>query len=399
MRKILLTSFTLLCSLPAHASFIEATMGTAVVNDATATYFNPAALILLKNPQAIGLGSYATYHSRFTGQSVQAATGFVQTGSATTQTHYVLPSLYFGTPITDKVTLGFAVIANFFHSNPEEHSVLRYVQASNSTRDVDLVPAIGVKLNDYFSLGAGLNISRANMSSEPITGLPSLNIPDNQSQNDSSGMGYGAHAGFLLRPALATLIGFNYRSAVTYHLSGKSVFMGSSRIVSNHYGFNFWTPARSTLSISQFVSPIVGFIGTVEYIQWNIFNTVNIHGVATQVGLQPVILNASVPYHFHNAWVFTLGGLYRATPNWIIRVAGSYLESPGNNHYQLVNGDSIVLGASMGYTINNFFTIDGSYAHAFIQNQNIFITSGRNRINGVNTGARNAVSLKLTFNA
>ena len=109
---------------------------------------------------------------------------------------------------------------------------------------------------------------------------------------------------------------------------------------------------RSVLSVSHFVSPVFGFIGTVQYIQWNIFNTVNIHGVATQAGLQPVILNTSVPYHFRNSWIFTLGGQYRLTPNWVVRAAGSYLESPGNNHYQLVNGDSVVLGASMGYTIS-----------------------------------------------
>jgi len=34
-----------------HASFIESTVGTAVVNDATAAYHNPAALLLLKNSQ------------------------------------------------------------------------------------------------------------------------------------------------------------------------------------------------------------------------------------------------------------------------------------------------------------------------------------------------------------
>ena len=52
-----------------HASFIESTIGAAVVNDATATYYNPAALTLLTNSQIIALRSLAYSHTNFTGQA------------------------------------------------------------------------------------------------------------------------------------------------------------------------------------------------------------------------------------------------------------------------------------------------------------------------------------------
>ena len=60
-------SFSLI-PLTLQASFIESTMGTAVVNDATATYHNPAALALFNNPQLIVLNSVANFSSQFTGQ-------------------------------------------------------------------------------------------------------------------------------------------------------------------------------------------------------------------------------------------------------------------------------------------------------------------------------------------
>jgi long-subunit fatty acid transport protein len=63
-----------------------------------------------------------------------------------------------------------------------------------------------------------------------------------------------------------------------------------------------------------------------------------------------------------------------------------------------VNGDMIILGASVGYDINKTFTIDGSYAHGFIKDQNIETSGSRYIINGVNEGSRDAVSLKLTVN-
>lgn len=396
--KSFLLPWLLLFPLTLHASFIESTVGAAVVNDATATYYNPAGLTLLKNPQIITLGTVAYSHTSFTGQSVQSATGFSQSGSSSSETNYFLPSFYVGMPASDKVTVGFAIVSNFFNRDSEGNSILRYVQSSNSIQDVDFVPAVGVKLNEFFSLGAGVNLSYADFLLQPISGFPSLNIPDGQSRNESSGTGLGGDVGFLLKPMLSTLIGFNYRSAITYRLNGKSVFEGNPGVTSNHYNFDFWTPARSVLSINHFVTPTLGFIGTVQRVQWSIFDTINIHGIATQVGSQPAIVNATVPYHLHDTWILTLGSHYRMTPKWVVRVAGSYNQSAGNSNYQISTGDSIVLGASTSYEVYKNIIVDGSYAHAFIQNKNIHITTGRNIINGVNKAFLNTFSLKLTFN-
>src|SRR5262245_46633267 len=106
----LLAVYLLLFPLTVHASFIESTMGAAVVNDATAVYYNPAALALLKNPQIIALNSIGDFRTQFTGQFIQSNTGFTQSGSSITQTHYFLPSFYLGIPTTDKITIGLAVI-------------------------------------------------------------------------------------------------------------------------------------------------------------------------------------------------------------------------------------------------------------------------------------------------
>ncbi len=381
-----------------HASFIESTLGTAVVNDATASYYNPAALTLLTNVQIITLGSVASSKTRFTGKSIQSTTGFTQFGSSAAQTYYYLPSLYLGIPASDKMTFGFAVISNFFNKNSEENSILRYAQANNSIRDIDLSPALGLKLNEFFSLGVGLSCSHTNILLEPISGFPSLNIPDAQSYNDASSSGLGGDIGFLLKPSRSTLIGFNYRTSVTYRFNGKSVFKDNPVVISNDYHFNFWTPARSVLSVNHFVTSSLGFIGTVQHIQWHIFNEVNIQGIATKIGSQPIIVNANVPFHLHDTWLFTVGSHYRITPKWVIRVAGNYTQTPGNGNYQISSGDNIILGASMGYEIYKNIIIDGSFAHAFIQNHNVNIMTGRNIINGENRTFRDAFSLKLTLN-
>lgn len=387
--------YLFLCIYPfaLHASFIESTQGTAVINDATAAYHNPAALTLLNNPQLVALDSIASFHSHFYGQTTQSRTGFTQTGIAKSTTHYQLPSLYLANPISDKITLGLAAVANSFGRDLEQNSILRYDQSRNKIQGLDIVPAVGIKLNEYVSLGAALNITYADFLLRPITGFPSLNIPDSPSRNNTHDTSFGGDAGILIKPNKATTIGFNYRSAVTYRLHGTSVYEGLPEIVSNDYHFNFYTPARSVASINHFVTKSFGIIGTVQYIQWNIFKEANIHNIATPLGVQ----SGTVPYYLNNTWLFTVGGHYRITPEWIIRVASTYNQSTGNANYQIAHGDSVILGGSMGYDISPQFTIDGSYAHAFVQNQDIHISGGRNLVSGINSGSRDAVSLKLTY--
>jgi long-chain fatty acid transport protein len=389
--------FLLLClslfPLTLRASFIESTIGAAVVNDATATFYNPAALVLIKKPQIIALNTIGQFRSQFTGQAIQSRTGFIQSGSSVIQTNYYLPSIYLGIPTRDKITFGLAAIANSFNKDLDGNSILRYAQANNSVQNFDVVPAVAYKFNDMLSFGAGIKISYANFLLKRTLGFPSLNIPDSQSRNECDGTGVGGDLGVLLKASKSTIIGLNYRTAVTYRLTGKSVFEDNPEIFSNNYGFTFWTPARIVLSTSQFITPKLGVIGTIQRIEWSILKEINIHGIATPIG----ILNASVPYHLHDTWLLTLGGQYRITPKWIIRAASSYNQSPANSNFQISNGDSIILGASMGYELSKNILIDGSYAHAFIQNQSIHVTTAPNIINGVTKGAVNVVSLKLTF--
>lgn len=395
--QVLFLLCLLLFPLTLNASFIEATMGTAVVNDATATYFNPAALMLLKNPQIITLDSIAALNTQFTGQATQSRSGFTQSGSSSTQTNYNLPALYLGMPIKDRITFGLAVISNFFDTALDEGSVLRYAQSNNNIESIDLVPALGLKLNDFVSLGAGINLSYAKFLLMPTSGFPSLNVSDSQSRNECDGTGMGGNFGVLLKPTHSTLVGFDYRSAITYRLSGTSVFGSNPPVISNDYGFNFWTPARFVLSANQSVTSALGIIGTIQRIEWSIFKDINIHGIAAEIGSRPIILSGNDPYHFHDTWLLTLGSYYHITPKWVIRVASSYNQSPANNNFQISNGNSTIVGASTGYEIYKNIMIDGSYAHAFFQGANIHIANGRNVINGIQNAFLNAFTLKLTL--
>lgn len=389
----------LLIPIISNASFIEATMGTAVVNDATATYYNPAALTLLENTQIIALATRAQLHTQFTGEVTQPMSGFSQTGTNSSHTNYFLPSGYLGAPISNKFFFGLAVIANNFNRDVDQNSILRYVMSDNNIRDIDFVPALAFKLNNYLSLGASLNFSQADFLFTPISGSPRLDISNIQSHNEANATAWGSDFGILLKPSSFTQIGFNYRTSMTYHFNGRSQLESNPTITSNNFSFDYWTPATYVLSVNQFLSRSLRMIGTVRWIKWDIYDKINAKGVVAQIGPHPVILsNATIPLYFHNAWVYTLGSYYRLSPKWIIRTAANYIQSPGNPNYQVTEGDNIILGTSIGYKFSKMISVDVGYAHAFIQNQTINIQNSVNTINGTNKAFRDSISLKIIVN-
>jgi long-subunit fatty acid transport protein len=385
---------------PLHASFIEQTLGTAVVKDATAVYFNPASLTVITNTQLILQGTSAKSQFQFTGSAQKLPFGITESGTTTTKSNFSLPSMYLTMPINDKFAGGFAIVANDFNRDLDGHSILRYVQSRNHTNDVDLVPAVGIKINEFISIGGNFNLSHAHFIQEPISGIPSLNIPESRSLNNSKGSSLGGDFGILITPAQKTALGFNYRSAITYYLHGTSTITIPQKVSSNNYHFKYWTPARSVVSLSHFLNEKLGFIGTIQYLQWNIFKRSYIYNFATQSSSQAFINpQAPINYNFHNSWLLTIGTIYNISTKWIIRVAGTYNQSPSNGRLQISTGDSWVVGSSMGYQLMKNLTIDCSYGHAFFKKENINILTAQHIISGVNQGAQDSVSLKLTLTA
>jgi long-chain fatty acid transport protein len=382
---------------PLHASFIEQTLGAAVVKDATAVYFNPASLPVVPHAQVIFQDTLARFDSRFSGITQRLPLGGTESGTATTTSNFSLPSMYASIPMNNTFSGGLAIIVNDFNRELGEHSILRYVQARNRTNDMDLVPALGIKINDFFFIGGNLNFSHAQFIQEPVLDLTRLNIPESRSRNNSEGNGLGGDVGLLIKPGKKTALGFNYRSAITYHLQGTSALVNQPSAFSHNYHFKYWTPARSVLSISHFINEQLGFIGTAQYLQWDIFKKAYVYNFATPSGSK--YSEARINYNFHNSWLLTLGTIYNVSSKWIVRVAGTYNQSPSNGRYQISTGDSLVVGSSMGYQLTQHLTLDCSYGHAFFKKQNINIWTEQNSITGINQGTHNSVSLKITLTA
>jgi long-subunit fatty acid transport protein len=73
--------------------------------------------------------------------------------------------------------------------------------------------------------------------------------------------------------------------------------------------------------------------------------------------------------------------------------------SLSNGKFQISTGHSWIVGSSMGYQLMKNLTVDCSYGHAFFKNKYITIFTEQNIINGINQGAHDSISLRLTLTA
>lgn len=384
----------------AMAAFVESAVGPAVIGDASAVYYNPAALSLLKGSQFLLAGAYVPVRFSFNGSTFQNATHITETGSATSKTLYKLPAGFLSLPLGKKLIMGLGVLyPDFGKQNFSNQSIVRHFGTYSSLSSLDLIPSLTYKVNDKFSIGAGLDFEEIRVTLNSVVGAPAVGVPDYKLTNESKKRGFGAHAGILLQPKRGTVMGLTYHSRVRFHPAGHSTFQAPTPFTVDDFHFNLSMPASTVLSVDQYLNPEFGIIGTVQYMQWSVINVLNLQNVAIVRGGVPAVLPLSqLFFNLHDTWRFQLGTHYAASQKLTVRAAAAYDQDPGNPAFQLTPATNIILSTNATYKFNDRFGFELGYAHVFYTNQTIDIHAAANTIMGRTSGGRNAYVGKFIYN-
>lgn len=372
----------------------------ATANDVSSMFTNPATLTtLLENQVYVGAsaifpdismsGAEAIHTVNIPGSPPTSISARVQgtTSQGNVSQAALIPDGYFGYRINDSLVAGIGIVSPFgLTTTYDNTSVLRFTAQKSSLITVNINPALGIKLNDRWSIGVGLQFQygRAIFSNfnGPYTGIPAIdaliaaNYPTKLKAN---GWGYGATAGVLFIPCKGTRLGAGYRSKIVQDLSGHGQeFVSPGPTVpapSQNFLFNAETsvygnlnvPAVLTLSIAQDIqnwtlkaSAQLNFWSSFEHLS---INTPDAFGI-----------NSTIAARWKNAWLLAAGADYRFSPCWIVRGGVAYDQTPTRNQYRdprIADSDRYWLTAGFTYKINNSFAIDGAYEHIFAKNQKV----------------------------
>jgi long-chain fatty acid transport protein len=181
---------------------------TAVADDPSAIYFNPAGLTQLQG-QNVMLG--ATYvnldGADFTGTT--PLTGGATRSETQKSLSFVIPNAYYTKTTSDGyIAFGIGVFAPF--GNGQEYPSPSIFQNQITKIDLQTIvvnPTIAFKINEYLSVGVGIDYMYGILN----------NYDTNQgifkTHYEGTGDAWGYNFGLLLKPTNNLKVGFNYRSA------------------------------------------------------------------------------------------------------------------------------------------------------------------------------------------
>ena len=361
----------------------------AAADDASTIYFNPAGMTQLPGLQIdsgidlivpnAGLTDLGTVdHSPFAANSFPGGGNGGNPGSASP-----IPDFYISAELPDApVWVGLGLSAPFgFASKFEQNTFARYDSIDSFIETIDFAPTIAVKLNDWLSLGVGLDEQyayvklRSAVPNALAIGGPSIPT-DGRLTLTGHTWSTGFNGGLLITPTPDTKIGLSYRYGIVHNIRGSltvsnltGLLAAANQQVVGTAALN--EPDIIQAGISQRITPQLTVLGEFDFYTWSNFKAIDIHTMSPSLG------NLVTQENYRDTYSFALGAEYQLTDQWKIRGGVKYDQTPTVDAFRdtrVPDGDRYWVATGFHYAYDDHIGIDGSYAHIFVEDSNINIT-------------------------
>lgn len=360
--------------------------GVVRTNDASIVFFNPAGMTELQGPLAqSGIDTiYASVNINNKGSTARTP------GTLGNRVPYPgsngdpreltpLLNLYFAYPLRNLNSwLGLAISAPFGLSLQYDDDWFgRYDSIFSELKTIDIAPSLAIRINEYLSIGAGVNIQYADAkltSAVPNTlnpGGPTA-ATDGLSTLKGDDWSMGFNVGILYKLSRSTRIGLHFRSGIDHTLEGNLKIEDISGPLSRANG-DFDTtadlnlPPLASIGIAHDIIPSLTLYGEVQWFGWDTFKEIR---VMFANGMEDLVR----PQEFRNTYAFSGGVEYRLTSKWTFRGGLQYDQTPTIDkfrHTSIPDGNLLFIGLGVSYKFAKQLSLDVGYFHAFFEQEDI----------------------------
>jgi long-chain fatty acid transport protein len=340
-------------------------------DDASDLFYTPAALMLEQDRQfQLGvtfISPSAQFSNQGSTQRLTTPAGPVTVPSrgpdADGGESALVPNLFYTFPSENRWRFGFGITAPFgLSTSYDSQWVGRYHALKSELKTIDLNPAVGYRVNETVSIGAGLSIQQGEVELSQAQFL-GPGTPDGRSrvEMDSTSVGWNLGAMFEVSPT--TRFGLGYRSKVSHDADGDLTLTGTAPApVKLSAEGSIDLPETVYLSARHEVNDRLALLAGARWTKWSRFKELRLEFGG---GLPDSVTDEN----WDDVWMLNLGFNYDTGAGWVVRGGYAYDQSPvpdaAHRTPRIPDTDRnwLTLGAS--YAVSDSLSIDFAYAHLF----------------------------------
>ena len=377
--------------------------GSAIAEDASTVYFNPAGMTYIDGTQLVGALHLIKPSAEFNNNGSIAGAGkpLGGTGGDAGDLAFI-PNAYFKMDYSDTIKLGIGVNVPFGLKTEYENGWIGRFQALKSeVKTVNINPALAFKVNDQLSLGFGVSAMWAQATLTRAVNFGALGEGSVKIKADDWGFGYNLGAIYQVTPD--TRIGMAYRSKVDQHLDGDATFNrpigipNAGAAADSTINASVSLPENFSVSVFSKLNDTWDVMGDVTWTHWSRFKQLTIFRSSGA-------LLSNTDENWDNSMRYSIGANYHYSDSIKLRAGLAYDQEAVNDDFRTarIPGNDkkwLALGANWKASSNS--SVDVGYAHLFISDANI--NDGRSgaangTLKGTYDGSVDILSMQYTHN-
>lgn len=403
--------------------------GSAIADDASTVWFNPAGMMRLNGEQMVVAGHFIATKADFNdaGSNTGSNAGNIPlslTGSEDDGgTSAFVPNFYYVTALSKDSRFGIGVTVPFGLSTEYSDTWLgRYHATKSEVQTININPSFGFKYNEKLSVGLGLSfqyieatlenkidsaitcggIVQAVNAQQPgagaavdCTGVGNPGDPANDSSQSLTGddTNWGWNIGFLYDLDGMSRVGVAYRSSIDSNLTGDVDFTLGTGLQTAVDGFNnapfagtsaqalaglfsdtsvqagIELPAQLSISYVNDVNSELTLMADITWTEWSNFD-------ALVIQFDNLVQSTSVqPENWEDSFRYAIGANYRLNDQMLLRFGLALDETPvpsAEDRTARIPGDERTwFSLGLGYEIDAETSIDIGYSHLTVDDAEI----------------------------
>ena len=349
---------------------------TASVNDASAVYYNPAALGEVEGNNLLINGSYIN------------VVNTVENGGRTARNehddHFVA-SLFASYHIPgSNFSLGVGTYSPFGLATDYDRDFTRFAADRTELRTIYVTPAASWHPSKFLSIGAGFSFVHASgafsrsLCFDPLDGCVTRGGPlEGRMRLTDTANAFTYNLGVLVKPVQYVKVGFSYRARADLRFDNADVKLGGA-FSSNALRAKIRPiPLPPVINVGVFwqIDPRWGAELVYEYTRWSEFARLKAKftPAPTFVPLTAPVFGFSLPEDWRDTSTLRLGSFYRIGPSWEIRGGAAVEQSPIPNktlNPAIPGAGILTLNGGVGYRWGSF-TVDVGYMAVFYKTRTV----------------------------